>query len=294
MIVSIFIAVIALKILYSKTLQLSDINISLDCNTFNLTAIIVLIFCNWFLESLKWKVLTQNITNYNIFQAFIRISVGFVVGLITPMRLGELIGRSFTEAKNRNDLLIASLVSSGFQFLTTILFGIGGLIIFAAYFNISFLQFYWWHYVIFLLIISVMFFGYKYFNKSNKIKVKKVLSFYTYDILIQVYLLSILRYIIFIFQGYLIFNSFNLNIDFVMVFMIFSIYFLINSFLPTVGITEPIVRGGVVLVVFSTYVNNSILIAYATIILWILNMSLPFIFGLFSLNKFKLLPVKQC
>jgi hypothetical protein len=79
-----------------------------------------------------------------------------------------------------------------------------------------------------------------------------------------------------------------------MVFMIFSIYFLINSFLPTVGITEPIVRGGVVLVVFSTYVNNSILIAYATIILWILNISLPFVFGLFSLNKFKLLPVKQC
>jgi len=60
------------------------------------------------------------------------------------------------------------------------------------------------------------------------------------------------------------------------------------SFIPTLLISEIGVRGAVAVFVFGTISNLEIQIIMASILLWLINIALPALIGIFNLKEIKL------
>ena len=71
-------------------------------NNYSLIFIVVLMmFINWMLESLKWKFMIRKIEAISFFTSFRAIFSGITVSSFTPNRIGEYGGRVFCLEKRK-------------------------------------------------------------------------------------------------------------------------------------------------------------------------------------------------
>ena len=75
-------------------------------------------------------------------------------------------------------------------------------------------------------------------------------------------------------------------------FFLIPFCFLITSSIPTIVISEIGVRGSVGLFVFGIISDNNLAILSASVLLWVINVALPALFGLFFINQFKIVSQK--
>jgi len=107
-----------------------------------------------------------------------------------------------------------------------------------------------------------------------------------------VLVISLLRYIIFSVQYYLILQAFGLTFSSYTKILLIPFCFLITSSIPTIVISEIGVRGSVGLFVFGIISDNNLAILSASVLLWVINVALPALFGLFFINQFKIVSQK--
>ena len=100
---------------------------------------------------------------------------------------------------------------------------------------------------------------------------------------------SLLRYFVFFIQYWLVLKAFGLELGTVTELFLIPVCFLIASSIPTILISEIGVRGSVALFVFGFVSDLDIQIILASIVLWLINVALPAIFGLYDLKELKLL-----
>ena len=101
---------------------------------------------------------------------------------------------------------------------------------------------------------------------------------------------SLLRYIVFSAQFYLLLIVFNVDIAMISAFALIALTFFTMAIIPTVALTELGVRGSVALYFLSQVSENTTGIITATFVLWVINLALPAIIGsifVFSANIFK-------
>lgn len=267
-----------------------------------LVFVLLLMPINWLLESIKWRELIKEIQQINYLQSFKAVFSGITIGIFTPNRIGEIGGRIlFLEKGKRTYGTISTWLGSFSQFIITIIIGIIGSITFLTFSPANkaidiilnktsiiilsiFLSFIIWFYFnsskAHKLLIKLPFFRSKagqlnYLSKTSSIK------------LLVILVLSLLRYIVFSSQFYLLLHFFNVNITILQAFVSISIVYLITTLIPTTTLAELGIRGSVAIFIIGLYSSNNLGIIFTSFSLWFINLAVPAVIGAFFLLKKK-------
>lgn len=260
--------------------------------------VFLMVFLNWGVEAFKWKLLVQKIQRISFITSFKVILTALTIGIITPNRIGEIPARAIL-LNNRDkfkDVAIITVVGGYSQMLITLITGaISSLVVLKFFGDTAYSSFLPIILIAFsFLFLSIYFFPKKLKSMGYKIpfvkkkKILEVLDLYSFKELVAVLMLSGFRYFIFFTQYYLILKAFHIEFLSFSEVLLISFYFMITSFIPTILISEIGVRGSVALFIFMVVSDQSIAIISSSVVLWVINIGAPALFGTFYLKQFKI------
>ncbi len=288
--------------------DLDQILVKLQEKYIVVTVVILMMFLNWFLESLKWRFLISKIEKVSIKRSIRAIFSGITVSAFTPNRVGEYGGRVFClEKADRIKGILITVIGSMAQLVITIVFGSIGILLLpnlmpefdSLLSNIVFA----YPIMLFLFILlnvllvtlflnasvfSVVLSKIKFLRKFKKYN--EVFSFYNSSELLEILLYSVGRYIVFTTQFFILLQVFDVQIGYVDAMILITTMLLVISIIPTIAITEIGIRGSIALFLFGLVSVNAIGILSATFVMWVINLLLPALIGtifIFSLKFFR-------
>lgn len=263
---------------------------------------------NWLIESFKWQFLIRKIEQIKITESLQAVFAGTAISIFTPNRIGDYLGRIFILKKgDRLDGTVATIVGNLSQLLVTLIMGLLALFYYAEEWVLDQLNWHLiWIYVFRILIILLLivfvwsFFKFPSIEKQlNKrfeiykypiIKHFNLLSEYNTNELLRVFILSVLRYLVYSTQFYLLILAFGIPINWSEGFLsIFLIFFGITV-VPSIAVAELGIRAFISLLVFqiiglASNAQLDLAIVSATSALWLINIALAsLIGGLFIFN----------
>ena len=269
--------------------------------THNLWALIaVLLFtdANWFLETYKWKTLTNIIQKTTFFEAFEQSLASLTTSLITPNRIGEYGAKAMYFTKNNRKKIVAlNFIGNFTQLLVTIFFGIIGFLYILKNHLITLPSLNIQKAGFFLGILVLIFFFRKHLGWKKIVAYFNKFTNFLKDISIEIYiktgLISIARYLIFSSQFYFLLLLFGVEIDyFTCMPFVFSMY-LIASIIPSLSIFDWLIKGSVAVWLFNFIGLNELTVLTVTTFMWILNFAIPSMLGSVFVLNYKL-PETAC
>jgi len=244
---------------------------------------------NWLLEILKWQRLAVLVQQTSFGQALKQSLSSLTVSLITPNRIGEYGAKAlYFSRKHRSRVILFNFISNFSQMSTTILFGSLG---------------FWWVHqslpglnlkeinimktglfvltiAIGLVIVGKMWRGFY----SKLIKDLKSVRAKT---LMNVFALSLLKYLVFSHQFYFLLVLFGVELGYLECMSLISLSYLISSLIPGFVIFDWLVKGSVAVAVFGRFGVDEILVLSITSVMWLLNFGLPSLVGTLYVMAFK-------
>jgi hypothetical protein len=265
---------------------------------YTLSAVVLLMALNWFLESLKWQYLAKKLTRISVWVAVEAVFCGLTWAIITPNRIGEYGGRvMFLPNRKRIHGIFAMAVGSFAQNTVTNLLGVLASLWFIRYF----LNMNGWLYlgVVLLSLIYLTLFMLFYFNIKwmvgwlDRISFLKkyhrffdIMGRYNINELLVVIGYSLARFVVFSFQYYLIIHLLLPNIPFINMILTVIVFLFIQSAIPSLDILDIGVRNFTAMHLFLFITNQQIAIIAAVSSIWLINLIVPAIIG--SVFVFKL------
>lgn len=266
-------------------------------HVFYILIIVLLMFLNWGLEAFKWKLLIAPLEKIDFSTSIKGVLSGVTISIFTPNRVGEFAGRVFfLNQADKIQATIMSLIGSLAQLLVTIIAGVFAFYMlekkYYDFFQIE--QFISVNkllliFALMLVVVSVLIYIiYKKQKSSEKLK-KYINTFklHSRKNLNTVLNLSILRYIVFSTQYYLVLRIFGINGGTIIVFSLIALTFFVTSVIPTFALTEIAVRVGVAIYFFNTIYSSHAPILAASVFLWIINLAIPALIGSAFVYKLK-------
>lgn len=256
---------------------------------------LLLLSVNLTLEALKWKISIQKHEAITLGRALKCVLAGISLGILTPNHVGDFAGKTFfltTYSKVKG--AVVSMIGSIAQTLSILFMGSIGLwlvLFFRDYFSLT--VFYLGLTVILLLCIAILYLFLNIqrinpFVKNYKIQPYiEALTGYSQKELSILLLLSVLRFGVFNTQYYLLLHFFEVAVPIAYAFPALAAIFLVQSFVPSFILIEVGVRGATALFflgLFSTNTSGILLAAYS---LWMINLMLPGLMGLYYIVKLK-------
>jgi len=283
---------------------------------FLMVLVVMLIPVNLFLEIVKWKLLISKLENVSFWNATKAVLTGISVSMFLPNRVGDYLGRVFVLKKaDRLQAVLATVLGSMAQLLTTVLFGFAAsLFFFPLYADMSASLNIWFYaglIVLVLILASTFVFAFLNFSAFsvilkrvsgrvyNKIsKYAQVFSWYSPAFLIRILGISIFRYLVFSCQFWLLLQTFQVPVSYPVAMVLIGLVYMLMAVIPTIALTEIGVRGSVSLFVFALYFkpegmwtqNMGLGIASASTMLWVFNLAFPALLGtifVYSLRFFR-------
>jgi len=260
----------------------------------NLLAVFLFMLINWGIEALKWKLAIRGIQQLPFLKAFKAILSGVSFSISTPNRVGEYLGRIlYMEEGNRLRTIALTIICSMSQIITTLFMGLIGLfVLMPAISGSQIISFPWNNVIIYgtLLVLLVMVLFYfkvsiivRWFHRlpgsQRFIYLVEALENLDAKLLMQLLLLSAIRFLVFILQYYLLFQLFAVDIDWMQTFFAASVHFLVMAIIPGFAIADIGIRGEVSIRLFGLYSTNSLGILISTVLLWFINLVIPAIAG---------------
>lgn len=285
------------KLLQTQSeIRFSDLAINSQQNILWLGLLLVLMIGNWSVEAMKWRLLLGSINNFSFSQALQSVLAGLPTGIFSPNRAGEFVGRLLTIDSEKRVHAFGMLIYGNIpQLLMTFIFGTIGLIYLIDVRDLA--TVYYKNLLLTVGFISVLLFLLM-FNRSiviklsnyisTKLKLNYSLQVIPGGLMFKLFLFSFIRYVIFTIQYYITLKCFNINIDATIAFSCITVIFLVITIMPTFAFTEIGVRGSVAIYFLSIFSANHYGILASSFLLWIINIAIPSIVGLFYLNKWKL------
>jgi hypothetical protein len=308
--VKIVIVLLGVWILYKKlfhnqniTQLWTDIKTSvITTNNIILTLLaLLLVPVNIYLEGIKWKFQLKPIENISNWKSFLSIFTGITAGMFFPNRMGNFLGRIFMlEKGDRIKAAMVTIVGGMGQMIATVSIGLIASIFFVkkhlALLTIAA--------ILIIVTLLIMYFNIqflKYFQflipKKYKEKTKEyfeIFSLYNKDELFKILAISFLRYFLYTFQFVLLIWAFNVPLTYFKAMIPISLTYILMMVIPFITITEIAVRGSVSIFVFEKWfiINNIsdsylIMVFSASSLLWIFNIAIPSIIGLFLTYRLK-------
>lgn len=272
-------------------------------NTIYLSLAIILLFANWGLETLKWQLLINQFEEINFLNALKAVFSGVTLSIITPNQIGDFAGRVIhLKTLNKIKGSLITVIGHTAQSLVTAVFGMYALLAFAA--KADFYVYIYWKYIAiaFVIMHAVVIFGFiridlvynalsrfRFFTKIEQYVV--VFKSYTKTQLTKVFLISALRYTVFLVQYVLLLQFFGVQVGLVNCFIGVIAVFCIQSVVPSFFLLDIGLRGASALFIFGELSNANhtfdlgiLLSAYS---LWVINMMVPALLGLVFILKHK-------
>lgn len=276
-----------------------------------LMAIILLLMpVNWLLEAYKWKALIGYAENITVSQSVKSVLSGITFSLFTPNRTGDFFGRLLT-LRNSDPVTgaILTLTGSIAQLITTLFMGLIALGFFIPqYFDLSqpmLVTGYAFVVIISIVICFLLIFLFLRVQHISRLnfssrrpfwrKLKEnihIIALVERKTLVTVLALSFLRYFIFSTQFYLLLIAFGFSIPWFDAFVLIAMTYFTMAAIPTIALVDLGIRGSVSMFFLGMYdsipgASMSILAASASI--WVINLALPAIVGLFFIYRLKLI-----
>lgn len=261
---------------------------------------ILLIPLNWSLEAYKWKFLIKKLEQISFKQAIEGVIVGVTMGFITPHSVGDYAARIFFLTNSeRTKGIGAVFISRISQFYITLYFGTIALVFYIYNVihvqsnNLSYNSIIW--FTLFNNVLFIFIFIYhqhilRYFETKRFFKKLipyfEIIKTYSFRELNLVMSLSLLRYMVFCIQFILILIYFDIHFPLWLMLIGVTFVFFIKSVIPT--FLDLGVRETAAVFFFGVFSNNHQNIIFASLTLWILNIVVPTIVGLFLIYKIKL------
>ncbi len=262
----------------------------------------ILVFLNWGLETMKWKLLINRIEEVRWLKAFKAVISGVTISIFTPNRVGEFAARIlYLQSNHRIKGILVSVIGSISQLCVTLVVGSfcfiyfilthqqfnaieRGLIVVIPFILSTFIILIYYNMdIIRSLLLKI--------NRGRKTRLYlNVFTFYNSRLLTRILLLSIVRFLVFSIQYYLLFLFFDIKVSIMESFMISSGIFFVLAIIPTIAFAELGIRGATAVYFLSSYTSNELSILASSYALWCINLALPALVGLFfipQLNFFK-------
>lgn len=275
--------------------------------------IFLMMLVNWGLESVKWRILIERIEKLSFMQSFMAVMTGQSISLFTPNRTGDYLGRVFILKKgNHVEGIFATVTGSFAQIIVTTGVGLFCFLSFAfTYLREPYrIGEYMFTSLVFLVPCFVFVIILFYFRigiltdfisryipgKWDRLKQHTgIFARYATSELLKVLLLSLLRYMIFSTQFYLLIRFFGGELPVAEGFILIPVIYLIMSMVPTMALTELGIRGSVAIFIIGLYFQKAgirsgetdLIILAASSVLWLINLVLPAILGTFFVFRLK-------
>ncbi len=250
----------------------------------------VMVVLNWSVEAVKWKLLVGGLEHVSFAKALSATIAGTSIGMITPNRVGEFVGRVlFLAPENRIPGSFATAVGSIAQFVTTVVMGTIGL---AVLFATGSLADDLWRWSLpsvcgLVGLASLVLFFHPNLLPSIMGKVPflrrwvgqaAILGSLSFRRLLQVLALSVLRYCIFTLQFILLLDLFA-HVPWQFASAAAPAAFLVGTLIPTVMLTELGVRGSIAVALISSGPTQDQGVLLASSCLWVMNVAVPALTG---------------
>lgn len=244
---------------------------------------------NLSIEAWKWKTLTANLQKLSFRNALRAVVAGQFAGFFTPNRIGEVTGRSML-LKEGNRLKGSSLTitSSVSQTLAVCLIGIPAMMIYISMIansGITSMTILWTALAFSILCVTYWFIPNLTEYISSSISNKTVrdwaelLTKTDKGTLIKLLLQSVLRYLVFSTQYYMLLRFFMIDISATEGAIFIATNYLIITFVPSMSFSDGAVRAGVASAVFSPVASNSIGVIATGVSAWLINFVVPMLIG---------------
>lgn len=255
---------------------------------------VLLMVVNWSIESRKWRWLMLPVERIGAGRSLLATVAGTSVGLITPNRTGEFLGRVlFLEPHHRVQGGFATALGSVAQFVITLV--MGGLGLLALYglgrpfpwtsgwvttailsltvlVSTGALALYLHPGLLRQLLLLIPF-----LHRAER--ASAVLNAYEPERLYGVLALSALRYVVFTGQFVLLLTTFDPGLSVVDAACAVPVIYLVSTLIPTVMITELGIRGTAAVSLLVPLGGEEVPVLFATAILWSINVVLPAMVG---------------
>jgi uncharacterized membrane protein YbhN (UPF0104 family) len=260
----------------------------------NVFLLLLLTVFNWFFEILKWQLLLKPISPISFKIAAAQSLGALTASLLTPNRLGEYAAKvMYFKKPKRKAVVLLNLLGHLLQMSVTVIFGVIGLWLFQSrqdlgidYIKISLVIF-----VIVGLIILVLFLLNKIKMRIKGYSVEKLKHFFQKlpkQTFVYVFLCSVVRYLIFSFQFFLLLKLFKVNISYFDAMTVISSVYLLASIIPSLLIFDVLIKGSVAVYLFGLIAVNGLTVLSVVTLMWLLNFMLPSVFGSYYVLNFKL------
>ena len=248
--------------------------------------IIILMFLNWFLEAIKWKLSANILEPLSFIKAIKGTFSGVTISSVLPNRTGDFLGKVlFLSEGNKKEGIPLALYGNYAQLVTTLLFGLLGMIVLII--NPILIPHFSFKLLFGIASLLALFFSiYIYFKPELSVKwiskLKKATSLQLNNLnklkLINLLSLSIGRYIMFLIQFWLAFRMFNVELSIVQLLSFIGIYYLLITFIPGLFLAKIGIRESVAIWLFAG-VTNDLTIVSVTLLIWLINIAIPSIIG---------------
>lgn len=246
---------------------------------------------NWGLESLKWRKSLDGVIMLSKGDAFSATLAGCSVSFVSPNRTGEFLGRMYWLPQEKAGFAIPSSVYCSMNQLFVTLITGSAMLFFRTDIltdhhlrNLLFL-------VSFLLILLVLVLLFRMnwvvaWVKAFLLK-RGILPYLNFllemkrSIKLNVFALSVLRYLVFALQFALLLHWLG-ALSWWEAFSGVAVLFFLQTLLPSMAFAEIGVRGTLAVLVFSGLCSDEILL-FSTVLIWVLNLAIPALAGAFLL-----------
>jgi uncharacterized membrane protein YbhN (UPF0104 family) len=253
-------------------------------------------FVNWSLEALKWKISVQGVQPVSFFRSLKAIFSGVSFSVTTPNRTGEYFGRVlYMDDGNRLKVISLTILGSISQLLVTIFFGLLGLLILRPDINSMSLSG-WMEWLkelgiigasLAFIVLTVFYFriGWlvKWIDKIPAIKkyiwLINELEKTDTTLLMRLLSISLLRYLVFATQYFLLFHFFGVEVNWWQGFWATAIVFFVMAITPTIELFEVVKKMYVTKEIFAIFTVNTLAIGFVTTTIWFINLVIPATIG---------------
>ncbi|MEY3119294.1 MAG: hypothetical protein RIT30_1227 [Bacteroidota bacterium] len=260
----------------------ADIKIQFEKVTYFEWAVLLLLFLgNYLMEAIKWQNLLASWSPISIFKSYKSVLIGQAFAFFTPARSGDYVGRILLLPPGSKIKGVAQLAWSSYaQLIITI--SIGSV---ALFFNLPFFPWIKWFMPLGLIAALFVYFHPGQFkgwlNKINQLQIENKLK-------LNLLGLSFLKYIIFVLQYTWAVKMLNIPITPIDLWIALGVLFLLLSIIPSISLTDLVIRGQIIVVLLEPYYNNSLMLICLSTIIWAVNFLLPAIIGAFLLINFRI------
>ena len=263
---------------------------------------------NWFLESLKWQELVKYQNRISVKEAFRGVLAGLTFAFVTPHSIGDYAGRILHLHNKERATTIGPLFFGNIcQMLMTVIFAVVG------YFyllqsgtglpQLIVADFSFWVFSMISIVTGIFIIAFYLYiphllkreNASNGVKFVKpyLKAIYSIDTssMLKVLAFSCLRYLVFLIQFYLVLRSLGIIYSMLPILSSIALVYFMKSVLPSFNFLSDLGLREAAAVVFLGAAGLGLqepTVIIASLLVWIINILLPTLVGLFSVWQIKL------